>query len=75
MTQPLTNTVAAGVRAELARRGISRADAATKLGISRTLLWHRLRGDSSFTVAELEAMAELLGVSVAEFFPVKVAAA
>lgn len=75
MTQPLTNTVAAGVRAELARRGISRADAAARLGISRTLLWHRLRGDSSFTVTELEAMAELIGVPVAHFFPASVAAA
>lgn len=67
MTQPLTETVAAEVRAELARRNISKTDAAAKLGISRTLLWNRLRGESPFTVDELEALAELLGIPAARF--------
>jgi transcriptional regulator with XRE-family HTH domain len=67
MTQPLTETVAAEVRAELARRNISKTEAAAKLGISRTLLWNRLRGESPFTVDELEALAELLGVPAARF--------
>lgn len=67
MTQPLTKAVAAEVRAELARHEISRSAAAERLGISRTLLWNRLRGDSPFTVAELETLAEMVGVPVAQF--------
>lgn len=76
MTQPLTKTVAAEVRAQLARRlDISRATAAEHIGISRTLLWNRLRGDSPFTVNELEKLAELLNVPVATFLPTEARAA
>lgn len=75
MTQPLTKTVAAEVRAHLARRDISRATAAEYIGISRTLLWNRLRGESPFTVTELEKLAELLDVPVATFLPSEVRAA
>lgn len=75
MPKPLTETVAAEVRAELARHNISRTDAAAALGMSRTLLWQRLRGESSFTVAELEALAELIGVPVNQFLPVPASAA
>lgn len=69
MPKPLTETVAAEVRAELARANISRTDAAAKVGISRTLLWSRLRAESPFTVAELEALAELIGIPVTKFLP------
>lgn len=75
MTSSLTDTVAAEVRAELARRNISRTDAAAHLGMSRTLLWQRLRGESPFTVAELEALAELLDVPVSQFLPTSARAA
>jgi transcriptional regulator with XRE-family HTH domain len=75
MTQPLTKTVAAEVRAHLARRNISRATAAEHVGISRTLLWNRLRGESSFTVTELEKLAQLLEVPVSTFLPTEVRAA
>ncbi len=69
MTKPLTESVAAEVRAELARRNIPRSRTADQLGMSRTLLWQRLRGHSSFTVAELERLAELLDVPVSKFLP------
>lgn len=67
MPKPLTETVAAEVRAELARHNISRTEAAAALGMSRTLLWSRLRGETSFKVAELECLAELIGVPVTQF--------
>lgn len=70
MTQPLTESVAAEVRAQLARRGnISRSEVATRLGISRTALWSRLRGDVQFTIADLEALSELLNVPITTFLP------
>jgi hypothetical protein len=59
MPKPLTETVAAEVRAELARHNITRTEAAAALGMSRTLLWSRLRGETSFKVAERRPGLEL----------------
>ena len=67
MTQPLTETVAGEVRAELGRRNISRVELAARLGISRTALWNRLRGETEFSISELEKVAEFLGVPVSQF--------
>lgn len=69
MTTPLTENVAAVARAELARRNISRTSAAEALGISRTLMWARLRGDKPFTVTELEKLAELMSIPMSTFLP------
>jgi transcriptional regulator with XRE-family HTH domain len=69
MTLPLKTTVAAEVRAELARRNIPRSQVADRLGMSRTSVWARLRGDIEFSVSELEQLAEMLGVPVVQFLP------
>lgn len=74
MTSALTENIAAVARAELARRNISRATAAEALGISRTAMWARLRGDTAFAVAELEKLAALLDVPVSLFLPAERAA-
>lgn len=75
MANTLTETVAAEVRAELARQSISRTEAAQRLGMSRTALWSKLRGDYPFKLAELQEVAEMLGVSVTRFLPADVEAA
>jgi len=62
MTTPLTQSIAAVARAELARRNKNRGEAAQALGISRTLMWSRLRGETSFKVEELEKLAEFLEI-------------
>lgn len=67
MTSPLTKNVAAEVRAELSRQAVSNAAAAAKLGISRQAMWSRLRGFTPFTIADLESLAELLGVPASRF--------
>lgn len=69
MTATLQESVAATVRAELARHNLSRTAAAHAAGMSRTLLWNRLRGETPFTVAELEAIADFIGIPVATFLP------
>lgn len=69
MTNGLTKSVAAEVRAELARRNIGRTETAERLGISRTALWSRLRGETPFGLAELAALAEWWGVPLAQFLP------
>ena len=62
----LIEATAATVREELARRGIRQVDVALALGLSQPAISDRLRGRTPFTLADLERLAELLGVNVAE---------
>ena len=55
--------VAKNVRGALAREGWTHTRAAQSLGISRVAFSHRLHGRYSFTVAELQTLADALGVS------------
>lgn len=57
--------VAGEVRALLARRQISGKQLATHLGLSQFAVSRRLRGETPFSVDELAATAEWLGVPVA----------
>lgn len=63
-----THSVAAEVRAWLARRSRSARSAAQELGWSEVYISRRLRGKVPFDVADLEALAELLDVRVTAFF-------
>lgn len=49
--------------------GISKADLADKLGVSRTALYSILNGNP--TVKSLEKIAEIIGCDMADFFPKK----
>ena len=61
--------VAAEVRAAIARSGRSDAEVASAAGIHRATISRRLRGETSFTVEELVALAVALDVSVADLLP------
>lgn len=65
-TQPgsLTQRVASEIRAEMGRRQLSQADLGLVLGIHRTQISKRLRGELAFTTVELDQIAEALGISV-----------
>jgi transcriptional regulator with XRE-family HTH domain len=58
--------VAANVRAELARRRITQTDVAQRLGVSRQNVAQRLNGSVDFRVGELIAVADMLGITIAE---------
>jgi len=58
--------VAANVRAEIARRGKTQGDIAAVLGFTRQSLSQRLLGRVEFRASELQAIADHLGVSIAE---------
>lgn len=62
----LVASIAASVREHLARRGIRQRQAAPVLGLSQQALSDRLTGRTPFTVPDLERLAELLGIDVAE---------
>lgn len=61
--------IAAEVRAELARRQLSGIKTAKRLGWTQNYIATRLRGDVPFSIADLTAVADLLGVPVTSFFP------
>lgn len=72
----LTQRVASEIRAEMGRRQISQADLGLILGIHRTQIGKRLKGEElSFTTAELDKIAETLGVPVDRLLGVPVGVA
>lgn len=62
-------SVAAEVRAEMARQRISQSRVRLALGLSQSAMSRRITGELPFDVGELAALAELLGVPPARFFP------
>ncbi|AMS03532.1 helix-turn-helix DNA binding protein [Gordonia phage Guacamole] len=57
-------TVAANVRAELARRQVAAQQLAEGIGLSRVTLSRRLNGHAPWTIDEIAATAEFLNVPV-----------
>ena len=58
--------VVANIRAELARRGKTQEDLAEALGIARQNISQRLRNRVSFRIEELQAVADFLGIPIAD---------
>lgn len=62
----LTGRTAMAVEAAIDAAGQSQLGVSDATGIPRTTLIRRLRGQSPFTIAELESIAECLGVTVSD---------
>lgn len=73
MGQTNDGGVAANVRAQLARHMISQRTIATVLGLTKTAMSRRMRGETEFRANELQAIATHLGVDVASFYTSEVA--
>ena len=71
MTQPstLADSVAAEVRAQLARRQSTGTALANAIGKSEMYVSRRLRGETPFDLIDLEQAARFLGVAVADLLP------
>jgi transcriptional regulator with XRE-family HTH domain len=69
MESDVRATIAAEVRAELARQNKTQRELAAALGLDHSSTWLRLRGERSFRAEELAATAEWLGVPIANFMP------
>jgi transcriptional regulator with XRE-family HTH domain len=69
MGEPVTETVAGEVRAEIARQKIDRRKLAADAGMSRSALARRLSGTVPFDVSELQRIAVALGKPAAHFLP------
>ena len=79
MTAPLTQIVASGVRAEMARQGKTQQQLASLAGMAQQTLSRRLRIEdpTPFDIEELERIAKALAVPAESFLatPVPSAAA
>jgi transcriptional regulator with XRE-family HTH domain len=64
--KPEVERVAANVRAELARRGISQTALAVKLQKSQPFIARRLSGRVALDVADLAGIAAILDMSMSE---------
>lgn len=62
-----TRRIAAEVRAEMFRQSVSQRTLAARLGWPQPRLGRRLTAKVDFRAAELEQIAELLGVPVTQF--------
>lgn len=65
-TQDVVHLVAANVRAELARRGLTGSDLGRVLSLSPTAVSRRLRGVTPLDVEDLAKVSRLLGMTMAE---------
>lgn len=71
MTKPstLADSVAAEVRAHLARRQLTGTALATAIGKSEMYVSRRLRGEVAFDLVDVEQAANFLGIAVADLMP------
>lgn len=51
------------LRAEIARKEVSKADIAKALGITPTALWLKMKGEREFKETEIKALARLLNLT------------
>lgn len=67
------HTVNAAIRAEMAARGVTQADLAATLNIPQSQVSARLRGAIDWRLSELYAVADRLGVTLADLIANKAA--
>lgn len=58
--------IAGEVRAWLARRSLSQADLAERLGVARSAITRRMKGERLFSIIELMEIADWLDIELAD---------
>lgn len=58
------------IRSRMALREMTQTQLAEQIEMGRTALSARLKGDRDFTYSELEAIADVLGISLRDLLPV-----
>lgn len=71
MVQTYNDSVAAEVRAEMARQRRGQVEVATELGWSQAFLSRRLTGGVAFSTDEIEHVARVLGVPLSQLAAVQ----
>lgn len=70
-----TEALTSSLRAELARRKITQAEAALALGVSQSGMSQRLNGNANISAYELYVLANRLGVQIDALMPQQAVAA
>ena len=65
----LDEMIGSTIRAELARRSLTATDASVPLKRTRQYVSRRLKGELSFTLADLDGIARFLGISLTSLLP------
>jgi len=68
MSSATTTVALAEIRAGLARKSLTQDQLATQLGLSRTGVYRRLRGEVAFSADELVHTAAFIGVALDTLF-------
>lgn len=63
-----TESVAANVRAEVARKGKTQTELAFGIGMSKQSVSAKMNADSAFTLNDLERIANWLGIDIQILF-------
>lgn len=58
------------LRAEIVRRGTTISELADRIGISKETFWRRLKDPGNFTVSEILAIKEALGLDSERVFSI-----
>jgi transcriptional regulator with XRE-family HTH domain len=69
VAQEVTEYVLARIREEMERQRYKHHHAAQALGVDRSAISNKLRGDRKLSTEELVALARWLNVPVAQFLP------
>ena len=69
MSAVLAASVAAEIRAEMARQQVSQQHIADALGVSRQAVSRRITGEVPWDIAEMSKVAAALGVPVHSYMP------
>jgi len=68
-SHPLRERVAEEIRSVLGRKQMNASQLARELKVSQTYIWRRLAGETAFDTDDLERIAVLLRVPVADLLP------
>lgn len=74
MTQTYSEQVAATIRAEVARHRITHLQIAERLDVTQATVSRKLSGKQAFTLNEVAAVADLLGLPVGALYGEQAAA-
>jgi transcriptional regulator with XRE-family HTH domain len=63
---PQRSPVTANVKAEMARRDVTQQQLAERIGMAQQSLSRRLRGETRFSIDELQLIADVLDVAITD---------
>ena len=70
LKQRAADNISSRIKSFIDERGLTNDEVAQEIGCSRTALYQKLRGNSSFSLYEGYLLSRMLGCSIEEFFTI-----